>query len=447
MTSAIEQDAAVKVIGSAANGALALAGIEQLRPDVVTCDIEMPVMNGVTTVREIRRRYRDLPVIMFSTLTEQGARATLEALSAGANDYVTKPSNTGAVVASMNAVREQLVPRIKALHEARQAAGRRPAARPAVSTTAGAPAVSTTAEASAPPVAPTPSPDGSATAAAPPAPTAPDPTAPDPTAPDRSALNRRAPRRAVPAPSRPAARTAPRPVPAGPAPAGAAVPLWLPAVRRPSVGRIDVVAVGCSTGGPDALARVLAVLPASLPVPVVVVQHMPPLFTRLFAERLDRGSPLTVVEATNGQPLLPGHVYVAPGDHHLEVVRSGNGVVTRLHDDPPENFCRPAADVMFRSVAAAFGAAALGLVLAGMGSDGRRGAEVMVAKGARFIAQDAETSVVWGMPGALVQAGLADEVLALSAVATAVSDRTLVGRRPAASTAAQRSTGTTRKVG
>jgi two-component system chemotaxis response regulator CheB len=193
---------------------------------------------------------------------------------------------------------------------------------------------------------------------------------------------------------------------------------------------VDVLAVGCSTGGPDALAQVVAALPGDLPVPVVVVQHMPPVFTRMFAERLDRTSRLTVVEAADGTPALPGTVLIAPGDQHLTVVRRGTSVVAKLTDGPPENSCRPAVDVLFRSVAAVYGANAVATVLTGMGQDGRKGCEVMRAAGAGIVVQDEPTSVVWGMPGAVATAGLADAVLPLGDIASVLLTRVNAGRVP-----------------
>jgi two-component system chemotaxis response regulator CheB len=193
-----------------------------------------------------------------------------------------------------------------------------------------------------------------------------------------------------------------------------------------------VLAVGCSTGGPDALTAVLAALPADLPVPVLVVQHMPALFTRLFAARLDTTCALTVREAADGEPVRPGTVLIAPGDHHLELVQRGAVLHTRLQQGPPENFCRPAVDVLFRSVAARYGAGSLGLVLTGMGSDGRAGALALQAAGGRVLAQDAATSVVWGMPGAVVDAGAADAVLPLDEVAGELCRRLGAPARPRA---------------
>jgi two-component system, chemotaxis family, protein-glutamate methylesterase/glutaminase len=334
VTDVLSQDPAIEVVGTAVNGKLALAKLDQLAPDLVTMDIEMPEMNGIEAVRGIRRgaggaaRSR-IPIIMFSTLTERGATATLDALSAGANDYVTKPANVGSVSQSMESVRQQLIPKIKAL--------------------LGRPVTTGPVRATAP----------------------------------------------VAAPRPPAPRTAP--------PKKAAV-----------------LVIGSSTGGPEALARVIPALPASLPVPVLVVQHMPPVFTRQFAQRLDRLAALRVVEAADGTPLLPGTVHLAPGDHHLVVRSTGRGLTTALNQAPPENFCRPAVDPLFRSAVAAFDGAVLGVVLTGMGSDGRAGAAEIRSAGGHVVVQDQATSVVWGMPGAVAQAGLADEILPLDRIAETI---------------------------
>jgi two-component system chemotaxis response regulator CheB len=279
---------------------------------------------------------------MFSTLTERGASATLDALSSGANDYVTKPANVGSVAQSMESVRQQLIPKIKAL------TGRPMTSGPAASPASAAPVV----------VRP------------------------------------------------PAARTR--------------------APKEPAV-----LVIGSSTGGPEALTKVLPLLPASLPVPVLLVQHMPPVFTRQFAQRLDRLCPLTVVEAGDGTPLAPGTVHIAPGDFHLTVGTSGAARRTALNQAPPENFCRPAVDVLFRSAVAAYDGAVLGVVLTGMGSDGRIGAGQIRDAGGTVVAQDQATSVVWGMPGAVTQAGFADEVVPLGRVAEAII-RLLPSSRPPA---------------
>jgi two-component system, chemotaxis family, protein-glutamate methylesterase/glutaminase len=354
VTDVLSADPMIQVVGTAPNGRLAVTKLDQLKPDLVTMDIEMPDMNGIEAVRAIRATRSRVPIIMFSTLTERGASATLDALSAGANDYVTKPANVGSVGQSMESVRQQLVPKIKAL------TGR-------------------------------------------------------------------------PITSGPAATPAAAPVAVRPAPARTRAP------KEPAV-----LVIGSSTGGPEALTKVLPLLPASLPVPVLLVQHMPPVFTRQFAQRLDRLCPLSVVEATDGSPLLPGTVHIAPGDFHLTVGTSGAGRRTALNQAPPENFCRPAVDVLFRSAVAAYDGAVLGVVLTGMGSDGRAGSGQIREAGGTVIAQDQATSVVWGMPGAVTQAGFADEVVPLDRVAEAVL-RLLPTPRPVANPAAR--TGLTAGIG
>jgi two-component system chemotaxis response regulator CheB len=362
----------INVVGTAANGRLAQNKIDQLKPDVVTMDIEMPEMNGIEAVRELRKRHPRLPVIMFSTLSAAGATATLEALAAGATDYVTKPAHLGSVAASIQAVRDQLVPRIRALG-GRSAGTRTPGAgRPPAGPLRPPPAY--------------PSPGSEARPAGP-----------------------------FARPTAPAGGTAARPAPPGAA-----------ALRQGA--RVDVLAVGCSTGGPEALAQVVAALPGSLPVPVLVVQHMPPVFTRMFAERLDRTSALTVVEAAEGMAIQPGTVFIAPGDKHLTVARRGTSVIAKLTDGPPENSCRPAVDVLFRSVAALYGPHAVATVLTGMGQDGRKGCEAMRAVGADIVVQDEATSVVWGMPGAVATAGLADAVLPLADIPSVLLTRVNAGR-------------------
>jgi two-component system chemotaxis response regulator CheB len=337
----LNEDPDIEVVGTAPNGRIALAKMPQLNPDVISLDVEMPVMDGLETLRELRKTYPDVPVIMFSTLTERGAAATLEALELGAQDYVTKPANVGTVQASMASVREQLVPRIKALH--RSTARGRLAALPHQAST-----------------------------------------------------------------------SAPR----------AATPTATPALRSGQPPQaVGIVVLGVSTGGPDALATVLPALPASFPVPVVVVQHMPPTFTRLLAQRLDGRSALEVREAQHGDAVTAGRVLLAPGDFHLRLHRGANGVVARLDQGTPENFCRPAVDALFRSAAQVYGPACLAVVLTGMGSDGARGAAEIVDAGGQVIAQDQATSVVWGMPGAVTQAGLVSELVPLPSVAASLTRR------------------------
>ena len=373
---------AIEVVGTAPNGKLALTKLAQLAPDLLTMDIEMPEMDGIAAVRAMRASGSRLPVIMFSTLTERGASATLDALEAGASDYVTKPANVGSIAQSMDQVRAQLIPKIKALLPKGGTGTPGPVgtaarlASPAQGTRPGAGARTTVAM------------SGSA------------PTA------DHAAGTVRS-----------------------------AAPVTASRVKRDTPFRL--LAVGCSTGGPEALSRFLSVFPADLPVPVVVVQHMPPVFTRQFAARLDRQHNVRVLEAAGAETLAPGTVYIAPGDYHLELQPRGGAVVTRLQQGPPENFCRPAVDVLFRSAASVFGSDVLGAVLTGMGSDGRRGSEQLVARGSSVVVQDEGSSVVWGMPGAVATSGLAEEVLPLDDLGPAVLRRLQahrgVGRVPALS--------------
>jgi two-component system chemotaxis response regulator CheB len=197
------------------------------------------------------------------------------------------------------------------------------------------------------------------------------------------------------------------------------------APRTSPVGGYRLLVVGSSTGGPEALTRFLGALPP-LPVPVAVVQHMPALFTRQFAARLDRQIGATVTEASTGQRLEPGSVVIAPGDFHLHVSGTKTSPVVRLSQEQPENYCRPAVDVLFRSAVSTYGAQVLAVVLTGMGQDGCRGAREIVDGGGSVLAQDKASSVVWGMPGAVATAGLAQEVLPLSELASAVAQRLAV---------------------
>jgi two-component system chemotaxis response regulator CheB len=194
--------------------------------------------------------------------------------------------------------------------------------------------------------------------------------------------------------------------------------------------RVDLIVIGASTGGPDALSAIASQLPGDLAVPVVIVQHMPPLFTRLFAGRLDRSCPLAVMEAVNGHVIKAGSIVVAPGDQHLAIRRQGTELRVHLTQDPPENYCRPSVDVLFRSAATVSGAGVLACVLTGMGRDGTKGAERIRAVGGRVVVQDAASSVVWGMPGAVVAAGHANDIVPLDRIADTLLDAVASGRRP-----------------
>ena len=191
---------------------------------------------------------------------------------------------------------------------------------------------------------------------------------------------------------------------------------------RQSVQRAPrAVVIGSSTGGPEALSKVISALPRALPVPMLVVQHMPPLFTAQLAARLDRNGPSKVIEAKGGETLEPGTIYIAPGDFHMEVVEERGRLSTKISHGDQVNFCRPAVDVLFKSAARVFGADLLAVVLTGMGSDGREGSRAIVDGGGRVFAQDEATSVVWGMPGAVATAGLAHALLPIDEVASAIA--------------------------
>jgi two-component system chemotaxis response regulator CheB len=196
-----------------------------------------------------------------------------------------------------------------------------------------------------------------------------------------------------------------------------------PGGARPLHRPVTIVAIGTSTGGPNALAAIIPTFPADFPIPIVIVQHMPPLFTAMLADRLASKAAIKVSEATHGCRLLPGHALIAPGDWHMTVTQSGGMPRVELNQGPPEHSCRPAVDVLFRSVASAYGAGALGVVLTGMGSDGLKGCEMIREAGGSVFAQDEASSVVWGMPGFVARAELAERVLPLEMIGP-----TLVGR-------------------
>ena len=335
VTDVLAADPAIDVVGEAANGKIALQKIAQLTPDLVTLDVEMPEMNGLQTLKEIRKSHPRLPVIMFSAVTERGAADTLEALHFGASDYVTKPTSSAGRATALLRIREDLVPKIKSL--CRLTGG----------------------------------------------------------------------------------------LPAAFKPGGAARPGGAFTLRAlgPAI-TADVVAISLSTGGPAAIGQIVSQLPANFRAPIMVVPHMPQMFTKFFADRLASQTKLTVVEPVDGQAVQPGVVYVAPGDFHLTVLRRNGATVFALDQAPPQQSHRPSADVLFRSVAEAYGARVLALVLTGMGQDGVRGCEDITTAGGRVLVQDEATSVVWEMAGMVARAGLADAVLPLGELAGELTRRT-----------------------
>jgi two-component system chemotaxis response regulator CheB len=482
LTATLAEVPGMAVVATAALGKIALAKIPEVQPDLVILDVEMPEMDGIETLKLIRKDSPRLPVIMFSTRTERGAAATIEALTSGASDYVTKPSNVGNVLVAMARVRDEMVPKIHALtgggapgvrppprpQDGEPRATTRFAALPSTASSAVEPRSTTrfAALAHAPPP-----PSATAAAAIPalvrPPDSEPRPItrfaalaqAPPPASGAAAAVKRRHPTKftalpvvaaPLPAEPRPTPRVAALPVPPGPtgspgideprpATRGAALQDSLAVVAVPVIGSapvttpaappagsvdprvtarftalrrpVEVVAIGASTGGPNALATLLTQLPAEFPAPIVIVQHMLATFTRHFAVRLAAQCRIKIVEANAGDLLIAGHAYIARGDHHLLVERRAGRPCLAMNQDEFENFCRPAVDVLFRSVAQVYGAAALGVVLTGMGHDGLAGCGAIREAGGDIIVQDEASSVVWGMPGFVARAGLASQVI------------------------------------
>jgi two-component system chemotaxis response regulator CheB len=323
LTGLLSEDPEIEVVDSAPDPLVAREMIKALNPDVITLDVEMPHMDGLTFLRKIMA-LRPMPVVMISTLTQAGAEVTLEALEAGAVDFVAKPHSS--VGPAMVALAEQLRAKVKA------AAHTRVRVRS---------------------------------------------TQPKPRLPQRQALNRQ-------------------------------------------TGKI--LLVGASTGGVEALKTLLMDMPPDCP-PTLITQHMPERFTAAFANRLNRECPMTVCEAADKQPIQPGCVYIAPGDHHLELSREGMAWVCRLHDGPPVSGHRPSVDVLFRSGARVAGSKAIGVILTGMGKDGAEGLLEMRKAGASTLGQDEASSLIYGMPRVAFERGAVERQFALTELAGAIVDR------------------------
>jgi two-component system chemotaxis response regulator CheB len=338
VSDALRGDPNIEVVGVAENGKVALEKIASLQPDVITLDLEMPELDGISTLRELRKRGSRVPVVVFSTLTERGASATLEALACGAADYLCKPSSQRNITTTIERIRAELIPKVHALH------------------------------------------------------------------------------------ARVQAKTAPVKAPAP----------TLAQQNTSALGPVQVIVIAVSTGGPGALAELIPKLPAQLQQPVLIVQHMPPVFTRVLAERLSATSQLKVSEAKHQDRIEPGRVLIAPGDYHMRIAGGPREAWVTLDQQPAENGCRPAADPLFHSAADVFGATALGVVLTGLGRDGTRGATMIKRAGGQVLVQDEATSTVWGMPGSVVQAGMASRVLPLAQLARVLAE--LKGQRFAPAT-------------
>lgn len=359
ITRALEVDPDIQVVATVGNGQLAIGQLGRTDVDVIVLDIEMPVMDGITALPKLVEAAPDVKIIMASTLTQRNAQVSLEALQKGAADYIPKPTSTGEIHGSADFKRD-LIEKVKALGRARRDKRDRNRAAGIPETRPQPTALTRAASASA------------ASAAAGTRSSLLTPTAPIQT--------------------RPASRTLPQ-----------------------------VVGIGSSTGGPQALFTVLGALPASMRLPICITQHMPATFTTILAEHIARTSKRPCAEGVDGEKLEPGRIYLAPGDNHMKVEVQGGQKVIRLTKEPPENFCRPAVDPMFRSLAAVFGGAVLGVVLTGMGSDGAKGGKVLVDAGGTVIVQDEATSVVWGMPGATANLGITSAVLPIDKIAPEIA--------------------------
>ncbi len=319
----LASDSQIEVVGMAADGREAVEQARQLKPDAITMDVSMPVMDGISATREIMR-VQPTPILMFSSLTTEGAQATLDALDAGAVDFL--PKQLQDIAHHPEEVQRVLCDRLKAIARKSRRSGRKLAA--------GAIAPST------------------------------------------------------------------------------------PAARSSKASRIKLVAIGTSTGGPVALQSILTELPADFPVPILLIQHMPGSFTPAFAKRLDQLCRIGVKEAEDGDVLQPASAYLAPGGRQMWLKRRGDKLALRVEDGDPALTYKPSVDVTFSSIAELLPGQALAIVLTGMGSDGCKGAQLLHQGGSRVWAQDEASSVVYGMPAAVYEAGIADKVLPLKDVAT-----------------------------
>lgn len=318
----LSADPEIEVVGTASDPFIARDRIKALNPDVITLDIEMPHMDGVTFLRKIMA-LRPMPVVMISTLTQAGAETTLEALEIGAVDFVAKPTHD--VANALADLAGELQAKVKSAAQASIGAHRVPAA------------------------------------------------------------------------------------------------VRLPRRERPLSSGERIIAVGASTGGVEALKRLLMDMPAECP-PILITQHMPPRFTAAFAERLNRECPMTVSEATHNETVEPNHAYIAPGSHHLELVRSGGHYRCSLADGPTVSGHRPSVDVLFQSVARIAGKSAVGVILTGMGKDGANGLFDMRSAGAITLGQDQASSLIYGMPRAAFERGAVMHQFPLSHMADAILD-------------------------
>lgn len=328
----------VEVVGTAPNGKIAMEKIALVHPDLLLLDVEMPEMDGLEVLRQLRSKGSPIGAIMLSAFTAQGAQTTVNCLELGAFDFVLKPNGT-AFELNVEHLRRELRPRLAAFTRKRNL------------------------------------------------------------------------RAVLAAGTAPARNSAPQPRPAPPQVAPA---------RPFPAPRPEIVAIGISTGGPKALTEMLPRLPASFPVPIVIVQHMPPVFTKSLADDLNQRCQLRVYEAFDGQEVRAGQILIAPGGKQMKLFRDRDRVAVHITDDPPENSCKPSVDYLFRSVVAAYGPKSLAVIMTGMGNDGASGCRLLKARGGQVVAQDEASCVVFGMPRQPIEEGIVDVIAPLDRIASEI---------------------------
>lgn len=373
---ALEGDPQIKIAASVNNGEVAVQTLQRVPADVMILDIEMPVMDGLEALPHLKRVDPAVQIIMASTLTKRNAETSLKAMSLGATDYIPKPESSGELVSGAAEFKRDLLEKVKTLGALARRAGVRQEAKTAEGTSS--------------------VPSGGVNLF--------------------PGLVRKSADSGAQAKERPAPRPPPAPLPP-PAETAGKTPF---ATRAEPIVRPDVIAIGSSTGGPQALFRVVKDIGSGLSQPIVITQHMPPSFTSILADHITKQCQVTCAEAKDGEVLEPGRYYVAPGDFHMLIETYGGRAKVRLTKDAQENFCRPAVDPMLRSLVSGFGRRILAVILTGMGQDGTKGCEDVVRAGGSVIAQDEATSVVWGMPGSVAMAGLCSAVLPLDEIGSLV---------------------------
>lgn len=346
----------VEIVGSASNGKIALTKIMELKPDIITLDIEMPVMNGIEVLEEIKKERINIGVIVLSAVTVKGGEMTIKALQLGAFDFITKP-DSGTVADNRAEIRDNLSPIIKALEQKNNKSGKQENIRN---------------------------------------------------------IN-----------DLPVTKSVSKSLSVGSAGGFSASSSFEIASflnKMKNINKPEIIVIGVSTGGPAALAEMLPKIPSDIGVPILIVQHMPPLFTKSLAKSLDSKCKINVKEGEEGEKLLPGTAFIAPGGKHMKISASASGkdYIIRITDDPPENNCKPAVDYLFRSVSSLFPGKITAVVMTGMGNDGTLGMRLIKRQGSVSITQDQKSCVVYGMPMEVVKAGVSDLIVPLELISTAI---------------------------